>query len=73
PPQIYNLAVEIHSEQLDPEGREITLFPAKELNIPERYHKSWSGSQHKVYAWRYQDETIWGVTAEIVYELLKLL
>jgi 8-oxo-dGTP pyrophosphatase MutT (NUDIX family) len=73
PPQTYRLAVEIHSQQVDASGKEITLFPAQELNIPQRYHKSWSGSEHIVYAWQYRQETIWGVTAEIIYELLKLL
>lgn len=71
-PQEYKLQVEIHSKFADDSGKEVTLFPAQELNIPQRYHNSWKGHSHKVYAWQYEGETIWGVTAEILVEILKL-
>jgi len=71
-PQEYKLQVEIHSSGEDDTGKKIIHFPAKELGIPARYHKSWKGHAHKVYAWQYDGETIWGVTAEILVELLKV-
>ena len=46
-------------------------FPAKELNLPEMYHIPWKSPPREVYMYIYQDRVIWGITAEIVKEVLK--
>lgn len=52
---------------------ELYLFPAKELQLPERYHQSWKSSPREVYLYIYEKEVIWGITADIMYELLRYL
>lgn len=51
----------------------IPLFSAKELKLPKRYEKSWAGRAREVYFYSYQNEVIWGMTAEIIYEFVQEL
>ncbi len=48
----------------------LKTFPAKELNLPEMYQKPWSGRPRKVYFYFYEDEVIWGITADIIKEVI---
>lgn len=50
----------------------VTL-PSKELNLPERYHKPWEGHQQNVFVYRTEYGTIWGITAELINELITVL
>lgn len=50
-------------------GDELKIFPAKKLNLPEKYHKPW-GRERKVYFYNYDGEIIWGITGEILYSLI---
>jgi hypothetical protein len=54
-------------------GTKEILFPAQELGIPEMYHDSWPVRPSKVYVYTYEGVVIWGLTAEIVRELSKIL
>lgn len=47
------------------------IFPYEELNLPERYRSPWKSQPREVYFYHYDDELIWGITADIVFELLK--
>ncbi|MGL5963915.1 MAG: NUDIX hydrolase [Fusobacteriaceae bacterium] len=49
------------------------IFPYEELNLPERYRSPWKSQPREVYFYNYNEELIWGITADIVYELLKYL
>lgn len=69
-PEIYKLKLKLISKELDEDGKEQVYFPAKKLGVPEKYWDSWGGSLHNVYVYKYQDKIIWGITAEIVKELL---
>jgi len=71
PPQRYRLVTETH-----PYGEragERIEFPAQELALPERYHRPWRGRDREVYLYCYQDEVIWGITGEILHEVLQRL
>lgn len=48
-------------------------FPAKELNLPKMYHKPWKSEPREVYMYIYNEKVIWGITAEIIREVLKYI
>lgn len=47
------------------------LFSTSELKLPARYGTSWFGRTREVYFYNYQNEIIWGLTAEIIIEFIK--
>jgi len=51
----------------------IKNFPAKELNLPEIYHKPWSGKPRKVHFFFYEGEVIWGITADVIIDVIDLI
>lgn len=50
----------------------IPQFSTSELRLPKRYGDSWAGRPREVYFYNYQDEIIWGLTAEIIYEFIQM-
>ena len=70
PPEVYYLKTEVHPYIINESGERTDLFPAKELELPERYLKPWGGGKHKVYAWRTPEGTIWGITALLIREVI---
>lgn len=70
-PQCYRLVTETHPYG-ERDGERID-FPAQELALPERYHRPWRGRDREVYLYRYEDEVIWGITGEIVHEVVRRL
>lgn len=70
-PRIEKLKVETHP-YYEEDGK-IYEFPAKELNLPERYQKSWGGNPRKVYIYIYENRVIWGITAEIIMALVNII
>jgi len=69
----YNVQMEIKPKYTDDEGNEIVLLPVEELGLPDRYRKSWGLRKHKIYAWKTNGETIWGITAQMVRHICELL
>ncbi|MCG8570950.1 MAG: CoA pyrophosphatase [Spirochaetes bacterium] len=69
-PQTYPLKIEIHPYTMEKGERKI-LFPAKELGLPERYHQIWGSTQYQVLVYQTADEVIWGITAEIICDLVE--
>ena len=51
----------------------IPKFSSKELGLPERYHKAWAGKAREVYFYNFQGDIIWGMTAEIMLDFIKML
>lgn len=51
----------------------IPKFSSKELGLPERYHKAWAGNSREVYFYNFQGDVIWGITAEIMLDFIKML
>jgi 8-oxo-dGTP pyrophosphatase MutT (NUDIX family) len=68
-PETYELIVETQP-YCERDGRKV-LFPAKELGLPEMYHRAWRGRNRRVYLYRYGDRVIWGIAGEIVYEMVQ--
>ena len=71
PAREYTLRQVVQPSYIDDEGNEQVLFPVKKLGLPERYEKSWGHKNHKVWVYKVSDETIWGLTAVIINDLLK--
>jgi len=69
--EVYSVSLEIQPHVTDSAGREI-IFPAKELGLPERYHGKWGGKVHDVYLYRTEHGIIWGLTAEIIRDVMEL-
>lgn len=72
-PETYQVRVEVQPGFRDADGREITLLPAAELGLPERYRAPWEGRRSRVLVYRMAGCTVWGVTAELVHELVQRL
>ena len=72
-PTSYFLETEIKSMYYNESGEKKVLFPAKELGLPEKYHLSWPIKKTTVYVYDYEGLIIWGLTAEIIREITKVL
>lgn len=70
-PQLYHIQVEQASYIIDEDGQHKTLLPVKELGLPNRYAGTWGTSLHEIYVYDYQGELIWGITADILYDVVK--
>lgn len=53
------------------EMRNIPKFSTEELSLPKIYENSWTGYFRNVYFYKYQDELIWGITSEIIYDFVQ--
>lgn len=74
-PSIYDLPVKVHpySENGTTGEREFH-FPSHELDLPERYKSPWEGKiPHKIWAYRTSHGILWGLTAQILVDVLPLL
>lgn len=72
-PQIYHIKVEQHPHYTNNEGEVVTLLPAEELGLPGKYHTSWGGNLHEIYVYKYKSEVIWGITADLIVDIVKRL
>lgn len=72
-PEEYFLRTEIHPFYTTETGEKIHLFPVEELELPPRYLSPWLSNKHKVYAWRTPEGTIWGMTAVLIRETIRLI
>ncbi len=70
-PQEYQLDISINPSRIDENGQKEILFPAEELQVPEKYHGPWQGCKHKVFVYRYQGEVIWGITAAFINSFIQ--
>lgn len=68
-PETYKVRVEIHPSYTNKKGETVTLLPAAELGLPDRYLKPWGGLQHRVLVYQTDEGPLWGLTAEIVHAL----
>jgi peroxisomal coenzyme A diphosphatase NUDT7 len=71
--ETYETIIRIDPSIRDEKGQEKILFPAKELGLPEKYHSSWGNYRHRIFVYRVSGETIWGITAQFIYEFVQTL
>jgi peroxisomal coenzyme A diphosphatase NUDT7 len=73
-PQKYKAELKVHPAVLDEKtGKEIVLFPARELGLPERYAKPWGGMKHTIYVYEVAGHIIWGLTARLIVDIVNRL
>lgn len=72
-PETYQLRSQIFSFKLDSKGNEKIIFPAEELGVPPKYRKAWGNKLYPIYVYRVQNEIIWGITGQIIFEMIQKL
>ena len=72
-PEEYTVKLEVHPSYTDEKGNLVELLPVSKLKLPERYSKPWKNGMHRVLVYNSTEEVIWGITAEIVYELCRMI
>lgn len=75
PPRNYELPVSIHPYTRNRKTGEMEYhFPSHELDLPEKYKNPWEGKiRYRVIAYKTERGTLWGITAQILGEILPLL
>jgi 8-oxo-dGTP pyrophosphatase MutT (NUDIX family) len=71
PCETYKAVLKVHPEVVDNEGKLITLFPSKELGLPEKYQSPWGGYEQKIFVYKTEYGPIWGITARLIKDLLE--
>jgi len=72
-PNEYTVKLEVHPSYIDEKGNNVELLPVQKLGLPERYSKPWKNGFHRVLVYNSTEEVIWGITAEIVFELCRMI
>lgn len=74
-PSVYDLPVKIHPfSENGKTGDKEFHFPSEELKLPERYNSPWDGNiPHKIWAYKTSNGILWGITAQILVDILPLL
>ncbi|MHB1688582.1 MAG: NUDIX hydrolase [Ignavibacteriaceae bacterium] len=70
-PAKYSVRLQVNPVEIDENGNEIKTFPAAELDLPPRYSKPWRGRKHNIFVYKTSGEIIWGITAELIHEVIK--
>ena len=70
-PEIYFTRLELHPYITKEDGEKEELLPVKELGPPEKYSLPWTRGKHRVLVYKTSEEVIWGITAELIFELSK--
>jgi 8-oxo-dGTP pyrophosphatase MutT (NUDIX family) len=68
-PEEYFTRLELHPFITKEDGELIALLPVKELGLPEKYSLPWTHGRHRVLVYKTPEAVIWGITAELIYEL----
>lgn len=71
PPEKYAIRLEQQPYYINEQGKQIDLLPAAQLGLPEKYHKPWSGQHMEVYFYHVENEWIWGITAELIVDVIQ--
>jgi 8-oxo-dGTP pyrophosphatase MutT (NUDIX family) len=72
-PDTYWLKLQIQPSYIDGSGERVDLLPVDALGLPQRYASTWEGLRHRVAIYHCPDEIIWGLTAELIGEVLRHL
>jgi len=71
PPELYNVSIHVDPYHRK-NGKKELLLPFEKLGIPKRYDKPWGNIKHRVFVYE-NDPVIWGITAELLHEFLKIV
>lgn len=71
-PSIEYVTVQNNPFYIDKEGNKVELN-VKRWGLPEKYHQPWKGTPRRLLFYKYDGETIWGITGEIIYSIGRAL
>ncbi|MGE4518496.1 MAG: CoA pyrophosphatase [Desulfobacteraceae bacterium] len=71
-PEVYSIMLQM-LPFCEKKGEKKILLPSEELGLPKRYHKPWGNIKQRVLLYKFNDEVIWGLTAEMISEFVRLL
>ncbi len=69
-PQTYWLRLQIQPSYIDGSGEKVDLLPVDALGLPQRYASTWEGGGHRVSIYHPPEEIVWGLTAELIREVV---
>ena len=72
-PEIYWLDLEIQPYLTDAKGTTVSMLPVQELGLPQYYAGTWKGLQHRVLIYHSPEEIVWGLTADLIQEVISRL
>ena len=72
-PTEYITRLELYPFLIKEDGEREELLPVKELGLPEIYSLPWTKGKHRIFVYHTTEEIIWGITAELIFELSKRL
>lgn len=68
-PDEFFTRLELHPYLTKEDGEKVELLPVKELGLPKKYSFPWTRGKHRVLVYKTPTEVIWGITAELIFEL----
>ncbi|MFN2268836.1 MAG: CoA pyrophosphatase [Desulfonatronovibrio sp.] len=68
--ETYSVRLIAQSSYTNKKGKEVTLLPGEDLGLPEIYHKDWGGMHHRVLVYKTEQGILWGITAEIIHDMV---
>jgi len=73
-PEIHQVLIRLFSSEINPDtGEEIVYLPVRELGLPERYIDPWGNFKQNVYVYKTTDGVVWGLTAKIIMDLVRII
>ena len=72
-PKKYSVRLEQQPYYTDENGHIVHLLPSKELGLPQKYHQPWRGKSVEFDFYKVNGEWIWGMTADMIREAIKLI
>jgi len=73
-PEIHQVMIRLFSSEINPEtGEEIVYLPVRELGLPERYIDPWGNFKQNVYVYKTAEGVVWGLTAKIIMDFIRIL
>lgn len=71
-PEKYHIRIMAHPYIENGKGEKKILLPAEKLGLPKRYTQPWGTLDHPLVFWKTPHGTLWGLTAQLVADLLVL-
>lgn len=72
-PETHHIRLEVQPSFVKDDETEHVLLPSKVLGLPDRYHQPWGHRLLPVYVYKTEEGALWGITAEIVREFIRIL
>jgi len=73
-PEMHKVLIRLFSSDIDIKtNEEIVYLPVRELGLPERYLDPWGNFKQNVYVFKTADGIIWGLTAKIIMDFVRVL